>query len=77
MDRAFDEVQREHETGVDLGGLLQVVAENLYSTPMVSVRELVQNAHDSVTRRRFEDPDAVASDFEIVVTADELSLIHI
>ena len=71
MDRAFDEVQREHETGVDLGGLLQVVAENLYSTPMVSVRELVQNAHDSVTRRRFEDPDAVASDFEIVVTADE------
>jgi molecular chaperone HtpG len=41
-------------TGVDLAGLLEVLGRNLYSTPEVAVRELVQNAHDSLTRRRIE-----------------------
>ncbi len=44
-------------TEVDLGGLVSVLATHLYSTPLVAVRELVQNAHDSYTRRRLEDPD--------------------
>jgi molecular chaperone HtpG len=44
-----------HTTGVDLTGLLSVVSDHLYSTPLVVVRELVQNAHDSITRRQFED----------------------
>ncbi|MDR0440326.1 MAG: ATP-binding protein [Candidatus Accumulibacter sp.] len=43
--------------GVDLGGLMTVLGKHLYSTPMVAIRELVQNAHDSITRRRLEDPD--------------------
>lgn len=42
-------------TGVDLDGLLTVLGNHLYSTPSVAVRELVQNAHDSLTRRRYED----------------------
>ncbi len=41
-----------HETSIDLGGLMGVLSEHLYSTPDVAVRELVQNAHDSITRRR-------------------------
>ena len=45
-----------HATEVDLGGLLTVLGSHLYSTPAVAVRELVQNAHDSITRRRIEDP---------------------
>jgi molecular chaperone HtpG len=45
-------------TEVDLGGLVSVLATHLYSTPLVALRELVQNAHDSHTRRRLEDPDA-------------------
>jgi molecular chaperone HtpG len=45
-----------HQTNVDLAGLLTVVSEHLYSSPLVTVRELVQNAHDSITRRHFEDP---------------------
>ncbi|MER5640383.1 ATP-binding protein [Kitasatospora sp. NPDC002227] len=44
-------------TEVDLGGLVGVLANHLYSTPLVALRELVQNAHDSHTRRRLEDPD--------------------
>lgn len=42
-------------TQVNLEGLLEVLGENLYSTPVVAVRELVQNAHDACVRRRVED----------------------
>ncbi len=51
-----------HATQVDLGGLMTVLGAHLYSTPTVAVRELAQNAHDSIVRRRIEDdgfsPDA-------------------
>ena len=43
-------------TQVDLAGLMTVLGGHLYSTPAVAVRELVQNAHDSITRRRIEEP---------------------
>jgi len=41
-------------TQVDLGALLTVLGQNLYSTPLVVIRELVQNAHDSISRRHLE-----------------------
>ena len=44
-------------TRVDLSGLLEVLGQNLYSTPTVAIRELVQNAHDSVFRRRLESSE--------------------
>lgn len=44
-------------TRVDLTGLLEVMGRNLYSTPSVAVRELVQNAHDACVRRQLEQPD--------------------
>src|SRR3954447_18959788 len=40
-----------------LPGLLKVLAEHLYSTKKVGVRELIQNAHDSCIRRRIEQGD--------------------
>ncbi len=55
-------------TQVDLGGLMRVLANNMYSTPEVVVRELVQNAHDSCTRRHLED--SAAPEARIVVTPD-------
>lgn len=60
-------------TRVNLGGLMKVLGENLYSTPNVALRELVQNAHDSCHRRRIED----SADFEplIEVRAGDRSLI--
>jgi len=48
-----------HNTQVDLSGLLQVMGKNLYSSPAVVLRELVQNAHDSIVRRRLEGDDPV------------------
>lgn len=48
-------------TQVDLSGLLTVLGENLYSTPAVVLRELVQNSHDSCTRRELETKQTTAS----------------
>ena len=58
-------------TEVDLSGLLQVLGTNLYSSPEVAVRELVQNAHDACSRRRLESPDAPPA--RIVVGASPAS----
>ena len=43
---------------LDLPGLLKILAEHLYSTQRVGVRELIQNAHDSCVRRAVEQPDS-------------------
>jgi len=63
------------DTTVDLRGLMAVLSEHLYSTPDVAVRELVQNAHDSLTRRQIlstQNPAlSLAEDPLIRVTADE------
>jgi molecular chaperone HtpG len=40
-----------------LPGLLKVLAEHLYSSKKVGVRELLQNAHDSCVRRKIEGDD--------------------
>ncbi|VTP16034.1 Chaperone protein HtpG [Phytobacter ursingii] len=45
----------QHDTAVNLHGLMQVLSKHLYSTPIVALRELVQNAHDAIVRRRLED----------------------
>jgi molecular chaperone HtpG len=60
-----------HKTRVDLEGLMKVLGDHLYSTPMVAVRELVQNAHDSCERRRIEAGEPF--DAQIRVIADPTS----
>ncbi|MEC9681484.1 ATP-binding protein [Escherichia marmotae] len=46
-----------------------MLSKHLYSTPVVAVRELVQNGHDAIVRRRIEQPDA-PKDNLIRVVAD-------
>ncbi|GJF29687.1 molecular chaperone HtpG [Kitasatospora sp. NE20-6] len=60
MSQGLPSADNLRTTEVDLGGLVSVLATHLYSTPLVALRELVQNAHDSHTRRRLEDPDSTA-----------------
>ena len=48
-------------------GLIRLLAEHLYSEPDVFVRELVQNANDSIVRRRDREPDLAG---RIEITAD-------
>src|SRR5579884_3691464 len=49
----------KHRFNLHLPGLLKVLAEHLYSSKKVGVRELIQNAHDSCVRRKIEhaEPD--------------------
>jgi molecular chaperone HtpG len=54
---------------VDMDGLMEVLGKNLYSTPFVAVRELIQNAHDSCFRRKIEDPSCPKDTLRIEVTA--------
>ncbi|MBM0212751.1 putative heat shock protein [Pseudomonas syringae pv. maculicola] len=51
---ATNDCARIHRAGVDLNGLMSVLGKHLYSSPTVALRELVQNAHDSILRRRLE-----------------------
>ncbi|MFB2539255.1 MULTISPECIES: ATP-binding protein [unclassified Acinetobacter] len=53
----MDNLMELRQASVDLNGLMSVLSQHLYSTPMVAIRELVQNAHDSIVRRRMEQPD--------------------
>ncbi len=48
----------KHKFDLHLPGLLKVLAEHLYSSKKVGVRELIQNAHDSCVRRRIEANEA-------------------
>jgi molecular chaperone HtpG len=36
---------------IQLEGLIQLLAQNLYADPDVFLREMIQNAHDSIKRR--------------------------
>ncbi|MCA9916034.1 MAG: ATP-binding protein, partial [Anaerolineae bacterium] len=49
----MSETQKQFQ--IHLPGLLKVLAESLYSSKKVGIRELIQNAHDSCVRRSVED----------------------
>lgn len=61
------------QTKVDLGGLMKVLGEHLYSSPNVAIRELVQNAHDSCVRRRLEQPEHATFAAKITVGTDPVA----
>ena len=50
-------MNKSHRFELHLPGLLKVLAEPMYSSKQVGVRELIQNAHDSCIRRRIEQGD--------------------
>jgi molecular chaperone HtpG len=47
-------VSERQRFNLHLPGLLKVLAEHLYSSKKVGIRELIQNAHDSCVRRKIE-----------------------
>ena len=65
----------QHETNVDLAGLMAVLSQHMYSTPEVAIREIVQNSHDSIMRRQHLALDGraeLSTDApEIIVSSDE------
>lgn len=56
-------------------GLIQLLAKNLYPEPDVFVRELIQNAHDSIVRRIELEPDLAGHiDVEYDITAHTITV---
>ena len=51
----------DHRFQVDLRGIIDLLANHLYSSPRVYVRELLQNAVDAIAARRRIDPDHVGA----------------
>ncbi|MCB1768036.1 MAG: hypothetical protein KDJ22_18620, partial [Candidatus Competibacteraceae bacterium] len=49
-------------------GLVRLLAKSLYPEPDVFIRELLQNAHDSIQLRRIHDPEPAG---EIRIDVDE------
>ena len=55
-----------HDTNVCMDGLLDVLGKNLYSTPEVAIRELVQNAHDACIRRKLEQSGEFGGEIRLI-----------
>lgn len=62
------------KTKVDFAGLMRVLGEALYSTPHVAIRELVQNAYDSCTRRALEAADRFEPAIAVTVAPGVLTI---
>lgn len=60
-----------HEVQIHVPGILKILGEALYTKPEVALRELLQNAHDSIVRRRLQSPAGThVPPGRIVVTPD-------
>lgn len=66
-----------HKTKVDLTGLLEVLGKNLYSSPSVAIRELVQNAHDACMRDKYENVNSKGNYCIRITTNDNTSCVTI
>ena len=62
----------EHRFQVNLGGVISILSDNLYSGPRVFVRELLQNAVDAIHARRLADPGFAGGRVEFEVAEGEV-----
>ncbi|GHO99299.1 hypothetical protein KSF_093470 [Reticulibacter mediterranei] len=58
-----------YDIKIDLQGLIRLLAKNLYTETDVFVRELTQNAHDSIRRRSELEPNAPLGTIHIRIDA--------
>src|SRR5262245_7942686 len=66
-----------HEVKIDLQGLIRLLAKNLYAEADVFVREMIQNAHDSLQRREAIEGDSAPLGFIRLRTNPEAGTITI
>lgn len=50
-----DRSTRDVPFQVDIAGIIEIMGSSLYSRPDTPIRELIQNAHDAIMRRRAQD----------------------
>jgi len=59
----------------DFDGLIQLLAQNLYSEKHIFIRELIQNSHDAIIRRRHQEGETFQGKISIETRPDELRFI--
>ncbi|MDE6087637.1 MAG: ATP-binding protein, partial [Oscillospiraceae bacterium] len=52
----YQEKNQKHAFQVNLGGMIDILSNHLYSSPDVFVRELLQNGTDAISARKLSDP---------------------
>lgn len=62
------------DMGVNFDGLIVLLAQHLYSDPHVFLRELIQNAHDAIQKRKAIDRD-LSGKIEIRFNESESTII--
>lgn len=62
-----------HSFSVDLGGLIDLLSEHLYSGPEVYVRELMQNGVDAIRARQLQCGDDFAPELSFAIDGETLT----
>ena len=57
----------EYLFSVNLGGMIDILSNHLYSSPKVFLRELLQNAADAVSLRKNNDPSFKEPQIDVIV----------
>lgn len=61
----------EYRFNVNLGGMIDILSNHLYSTPKVFLRELLQNAVDAISLRKSIDKDYTSPEVNILVETNK------
>ena len=62
-------IMEDYQFSVDLGGMISILSEHLYSSPDVFLRELIQNGADAITMRSESDPSFRSGNLSISVVS--------
>ena len=62
-----------HQMQIELDGLIKLLAQNLYADPDVFLREMIQNAHDALVKRRAQDKEGALPPPEIRICTDPIT----
>ena len=53
----MDKQENKYDFRIDIRGMIKLLAKNLYPEDDIFVREMLQNAHDSIQKRKVDDKD--------------------
>ena len=55
--KGIESIMGEYRFKVNLGGMIEILSDHLYSSPNVYIRELLQNGVDAIVARELRDAD--------------------
>ena len=64
-------MEKDFKFKVNLGGMIDLLSNHLYSSPDVFVRELLQNGTDAIRARVMSDPDFNERDASVEITVEK------